>query len=266
MRFIYTKTFAVFAAFVAVTALFMFLQTQGWLDPIRQMFLQAPRPVAALADATARPIRNFFVTIYDLKGIVSDNQKLSAQVMHLQQQLADLDQEKRENEALRQELGFVSAAKYNLVACTVLGQNAFGLTDSLVLNCGTGRGVAEGQAVISQGRLVGKIVYAGASDSTALLAVSSKFSTDAELSKTGSDGLLEGSFGSGMVLDRLQQNEDVQKDWLVTTAGINPQIPKGILVGQIGEIISGPNDLFKKATVLSPVDFNGLDFVLVVKP
>ncbi len=265
MRFIYTKTFAAFAASLTIIVLLAFMQSKGWLNTVEQGFLQAPRPVAAFSRALARPFKNFFTTIYDLRKISKDNKALNDRLVELSQQTADYDQLKRENQALRQELGFIETVKFSLVPCTVLSQNPFGLTDTLVLNCGKNQGIKEGQAVLSQGYLVAKIVFVGKDNSTALLATDSKFSADAQLSKTGATGLVNGSFGSGLVLDRLSQNDQIDKGWQVITAGINDLIPKGILIGQVGDVISSGNDLFKKTTLLTPVDFSDINFVFVAK-
>ncbi len=266
MRFIYTKTFAIFAGCLVAVCLLAVMQVKGWLDPITEIFIQSPRPVEFAARAVARPVQGFFSTIFELRKIDSENTRLEQEVYSLQQQLVGYDQLRRENDALRKELGFVNTSPFALAPCTVLSENSFGVTDAFVLNCGGSQGVAVGQAVISEGYVVGKIIYAGKNSSTALLATSSKFVADAELSKTGADAIVTGSFGSGLILDHLSQNDDIEKGWLVTTAGINSQIPKGLLLGQVGDVISSPNDLFKKATVVSPVDFNNLDFVFVAKP
>lgn len=266
MRFIYSKIFAVFAVLVLLTAVLLFAQNRGWLGVARMALLGAPRPVVVITKSGVGSVKTFFSTVYGLKQIVHDNNDLKNQVRDLQRQLADLDLEKRENETLRQELGFAAKSPFALVPCTVLSQNPSGFTDSLVLNCGTNEGVEVGLAVISKGYLVAKIIYADSRSSTALLATSSKFLADAELTKTGADAVVDGSFGSGLLLDRLAQNSEIQKGWMVVTAGINRQIPKGILIGQVDETISSQNDLFKRATLLSPVDFSDLDFVFVVKP
>ncbi|MDE2311624.1 MAG: rod shape-determining protein MreC [Patescibacteria group bacterium] len=266
MRFIYTKGFLIFFATLSAVFFLLLLQAKGWLGPVRQVFVQAPRPVAYLVGKTAGSVKGFLAAVYQLRGIAAENATLRGQVVELQRQLTDYDQEKRDNEALRKQLGFADSVKYSLVACSAIAENPFGLTDTLVLNCGGKQGVAVGQAVVSEGYLVGKIIYVDKYSSTALLAISSKFSVDAQISKTGSYAIAEGSFGAGMVLDRLPQTQDLQAGWLVTTAGINEQVPKGILLGQIGDVISSQNDLFKKTTLLSPIDFSSLGFVFVARP
>jgi cell shape-determining protein MreC len=88
---------------------------------------------------------------------------------------------------------------------------------------------------------------------------------DASLSRQGISGLLKGSYGSGVILDLLPPDTQTTQGELVVTAGINPVIPKNILIGQVQEVISSPNDLFKKLTIQSPVNFHDLRYVFVVR-
>ena len=265
MRFIYTRSFAIFASCLVGLALVIFLQTKGWLGLLRYAVVQSPRPLVTSVKAVVNPVRNFFGTIYQLKKITSENAQLSNRVKQLDQNLADYEQLKKENDALRQELGFVRSSKLSLIPCTVLAPNAFGFTDAVTLNCGQDFDVQEGQAVLSEGFLVGKILYVSKNTSTALLASSAKFSTDARLAGSGAAGLAMGSYGSGMVLDQLPQNTSVNKGDMVVSAGISEKIPKDIPIGEVGETLSTSNDLFKKTTLLSPIDFNTLEFVFVVQ-
>jgi rod shape-determining protein MreC len=200
-----------------------------------------------------------------LRKITQENGQLHSQVIALQQQLVQENQQSLENQALRKELGFIKSSQYALASCTVLSENAFSLTDALVLNCGTENGIVEGQAVISQGYLVGKIIYSGRNSSTALLVSSSSFSADAKVSQNGATAIIRGSFGSGLILDQVPQTSGLQKGWIIVTAGINAKIPKNILIGEVGDTLSSGSDLFKRTAVVSPIDFNNLDFVFVVK-
>ena len=265
MRFIYTKAFAIFSTCVVIAAIVTFLQAKGYGGPIQAVFVNAPRPVAAAVSGIARPIKNFFSTIYNLKKITAENAGLSAQVYQLQQQLADYNQLSRENQDLKQELGFASASIIKLIPCTALVQNPLGLTDTMIINCGQSAGVSQGQGVVSRGYLIGKVVFAGKNSSTVLLLSSSQFSSDAQISATGNSGVVEGSFGSGIILDQLSQNDVVNPGDLVVTAGINPQIPRNLLIGRVGKVLSSQNDLFKRAAIVSPVNFTNLQFVFVAQ-
>lgn len=265
MRFIYTKTFAIFSAFLAVGVLLIFLQVKGLINPVKNIFLQAPRPVVYILDKTFYPVKSFFSTVYRLRSIVEENNKLQEQNFTLQQELVNYDETQAENAALTKELGFVQTTSLQIVPCTVISRDPFGFSDSMVINCGSQSGVLAGQGVISQGFLVGKITSTSQTSATLLLANSSQFSTDAKVSQTGTTAIVRGSFSSGLVLDQLPQTENTQTGELVTTAGISPQIPKDILIGEIGQVISGGSDLFKSTTLLSPIDFKNLEYVFVVK-
>ncbi len=265
MRFIYTKGFAVFAIALAIVVFLMFLQTKGFFGTIRSIILQIPKPLIYVVNGTTKPITGFFYALYHLRDIANENSNLKSQVIILKQQLVGADQIANENLVLRKELGILKNTKQSLVSCSVVSSTAFGFSDLVTLNCGSEEGVSEGQAVISQGYLAAKIIYTYKNSSTARLITSSNFVADAKISKTGAPVQVEGSFGSGIILDKLAQNDPLEKGWLVVTAGINDKIPKNILVGEVGEALSSGSELFKKSTLVSPVDFNNLTFVFVVK-
>ncbi len=265
MRFIYSKAFAIFSSCVLAVAFLVFLQVKGWLEPVRLAVLNSPRPVISLMKDVALPVKFFFSTIYQLHKITQENTQLKSKVAGLQQDLAGYEEAKKENSALKKELGFAQNSNLGLVPCSVLSQDPFGSDDAVILNCGLADGVAVGQAIISQGYLAGKIIYAGKHSSTAVLAISSDFSADAKVSQTSATAIVLGSFGSGLVLDQVPQTTDLQKGWLITTAGINAEIPKNILIGEVGDMLSGNSSLFKKATLMSPLDFRDLEFVFAVK-
>lgn len=265
MRFIYSKTFLVFASVLVIVVIGLVMQAKGWLQPIEYALLQAPRPVSNVVRSIANPVHTFFSTLGSLRGVVRENATLRAQVAQLQQQQVQFDKLKTDNDILREELKFKSQSKQTLEPCTVLSIDPQELSDAMVLSCGKEQGIEEGQAVISQGYMIAKVAYVGSYTTTALLISNAQVSIDAKLSKNNTEGVIKGSFGSGMVFDKVSQNADVQPGDLVVTAGINPRIPKDILIGQIGSVLSGQNDLFKRISVTSPVRQRAVEFVYVVK-
>jgi rod shape-determining protein MreC len=265
MKFIYSRSFTWFTAVLVVTVILLFLQNKGYLDMLKRVVVQAPRPIVKAGQAVAVPTRNFFSTLYGMRGIVKENTELKQQLYLMQERIVLLDQYGRENESLKQELGFKEKSPNALEPCTVLAIDPEGLTDAMVLDCGEEKGVRVGQAVIAQNHLVGKIVYAGSKTSTARMLTSPQALIDARVSKTGEEGLVNGSFNSGIVIDRLSQNAPLETGDIIVTAGINSLIPRNIVIGQVGEVVSRDNDLFKKAAIVSPIRFHNLQYVFVVK-
>ncbi len=265
MRFIYSKTFLAFAITLVLIVIGLVMQVKGWLQPIEYALLQAPRPVSSVVRAISEPIHTVFSTLGSLRSVVRENGTLRAQVAQLQQQQVQFDKLKTDNEILREELKFKTQSELTLEACSVLSIDPQELSDAMVLSCGQEQGLQVGQAVISQGYMIAKVVHVGSYTSTALLISNAQSSIDARLSKNNTEGVVKGSFGSGMVFDLVSQNADVAAGDLVVTAGINPRIPKDILIGQIGQVLSAQNDLFKKMSLTSPVRQRAVEFVFVVK-
>lgn len=265
MRFIYSKTFLAFATALVLIVIALVMQAKGWLQPIEYALLQAPRPISATVRAIAEPIRTVASTLGSLRSVVRENGVLRNQVVQLQQNQVQFDKLKTDNELLRNELKFKAQSDLVLESCNVLSIDPQELSDAIVLSCGKEQGIEEGQAVISQGYMIAKVAYVGSFTSTAILISNAQSSVDAKLSKNNTEGVIKGSFGSGMVFDLVSQNADVAQGDLVVTAGINAQIPKDILIGQVGSVLSGQNDLFKKMSVTSPVRQRAVEYVFVVK-
>lgn len=265
MRFIYSKTFAIFFICLVLVFMLVFLQAKGKIETIRRVFLELPRPIAKVTKIAVSPIKFFFSTIYHLKKIINENNSLSIKVVEQQKDLAELERLKRENETLIKELGFAKSSKQILARCAVLSKSIFGFSNAITLDCGKEKGIMEGQAVISQGYLVGKVIHSTNDLSTVLLAIASDFAVDARVGKNGTEGIVKGSFGSGLILEQVPQDAQIEKGWMVVTAGISEKIPKNLLLGEIGEVVSGSNDLLKRITIISPIKFHDLDFVFVAK-
>jgi rod shape-determining protein MreC len=265
MRFIYTKYFVVFfLSLVLVTGL-VFLETTNRAESLKKFLLAVPRPIILLTKNISRPVKNFFVTLYNLRGMARENQNLLVKVMKLEKNLVDYENEQKQNEVLRRELGFVKSTKLGFVPCSIISRNAFGYDESVVLDCGSLRGIKEGSGLVAEGFLVGKVIQVGNLSSVALLIRAANFTTDAKVSKSNTEGLVKGSYGFGIILDQIPQEAKLEKGELVATAGIDQRIPKNIPIGEIGDPISGNSELLKQMTVISPIDLKNLENIFVVE-
>lgn len=266
MKFIYTKTFFIFASILIVMVLALLLQAKGWLQPIEYLFLQIPKPAIAVVNAVTKPVMTVVHTLGSMRKIVTENRELAVTVSDLRSQQVVMEQLRLENDLLKKELDYKNKSSYQLQSCSILSMDPQNTTDAMILGCGNDTGIKIGQAVISQGYLVAKVVYVGNQTATAVLITNNQSTVDAKISKNNVEGVVKGSFGSGIVFDLVSQSAEANQNDLVVTAGIDPNIPKNILIGQIGQVISGNNDLFKRLTLVSPVRPNLIDYVFVVKP
>lgn len=265
MRFIYTRAFSIFFGFIVLLFIYTFLQTRGWLDPVNRIFLELPRPIKAGVSAVVNPIIEFYQTTARLPNLVKDNAVLAIRVRELETRQAQFDSIQRENQILLKELNFVKVSKYDLVRCSVLAYDPAGLTNTFNLNCGKDQGVLEGQGVVSQDRLIGKLIYVGNSISTGQFITHPSSSVDVKISRTGELGILKGSLAAGLVFESLGQQSEPQTGDMVVTAGVDSKLPGGLVVGSIDKIISENSDLFIKTSVLNSVVLEEIKYVFIVK-
>lgn len=266
MRFIYSKIFLIFVGVLVAVFIGLLMQAQGWLQPVEYVLLQAPQPVIRGVNVVTRPIATAVRTLGSLRGLVQENSELQQRVISLQESQVEFDRLASENEILKEELGFVGRTEFDLQPCRILSLDTQQSSDVINLNCGSEAGIEEGFAVIAKGHIFAKVVFVGNLTSSAVLLTNAQQTVDAKVSKNDTEGVVKGSFGSGLLFDLVSQSAEVGQGDLIVTAGIDPKIPRNILIGEVGQQLSGPNDLFKQLTVLSPVKVNVIDHVFIVKP
>ena len=136
----------------------------------------------------------------------------------------------------------------------------------LILNVGERDGVQLHNAVVAKdGVLIAKIIEVFAQSSKALLLTDSENQVAVTLSGgTPTSKLARGERGLSLILDQVPQQESLTKGQLVISSGLEPTIPRGLLVGEIEEIISGKNDLFQTAVLRPLVDYETVYLVAVI--
>ncbi len=265
MRFIYTKQFVIFIALLAFAALLMFLHSFGEFAAVESAIAEVPRPIIYIFKGAGRGISGFFSYFTFVSDLNKTNASLKAQVTQLQEENALLEQYKLENNVLKQELDYRARTPFKLALANVIGSNAAGFGNSVVISAGTDEGVTAGDAVVAQGVFVGKIQEADSETSKVTLVTDPTSRIEAEISGTANNGILRGDYDSGIVLDMISQNAQIQKSQEVITFGSNNGIPSGILIGTIAGIKSSKTDLLQQATVLSSADLRNISLVDVIK-
>lgn len=176
-----------------------------------------------------------------------------------------------ENSTLRKEL---SQAKAQLIQEQTLSPTTYnmvlsspiGLSRYLILNKGTNDSIAPGEPVVYKDSLIGIVKDSTSNRSKVILTSDpdSKISAFASNSQGKTKGLLLGQYGQEMLLDKILHNEQIELGALVYTDGLEEHLPKGLVLGQVTEIISSDNQVFKQAKVRPLSRAEDLDVVFVI--
>jgi rod shape-determining protein MreC len=266
LRFLYSKQFKYFIGALFIALVLICVHAFGWMSGIESGVADVPRPFVYVFESIGHGTRSFFGIFSSVSKLESQNAQLNAENTNLQEQLVSLQSDKLENELLRQELNYRSTTQLSVISASVIGKDPTGLSQTVTIDQGSKDGIQVGDAVVAQGVLIGKITNLTDYNAQVLLITDPQSSVDAEISVTGDTGVLNGSYGSGLTITMISQTSSITNGDLVVSAGLTAQVPKGILIGTIGDIQTGKNELLQNASVVSPVDFKNLQFFAVVKP
>ena len=236
----------------------------GITKPIKNYFWEGVRPVSFVFRSTLGKIFPFFEDIFHLRSIVKQNSDLISENLNLQSELARLSEVDYENEILKKELGFLkSQTSSKTIPAAIIGQSS-GYLRSFVIDKGKDADLQVGDAVISQGYLVGTLTEVRQNNSELTLITDFNSLVPVVLQKSRGTGLLRGGLG-GLFVEDIPLNIGIEKQEDVITSGLGGQIPAGILVGKVTDVISKEGEIFQKVSVSSPVDFSRLEVLFVIK-
>jgi rod shape-determining protein MreC len=265
MRYGSGKQNWIFAGLLVIAIFLILLNKVGFLKPAESVVVQSPRPFVYVLKGVGNSFTSFFSYFSSVRRINKENAVLEEKVRTLEQEKIILQQAKLENERLKKELDYREESPLEFISVKVIGKDPTNFSKTLILNAGENKGIKNGAAVLSQGIFVGKIVNVNSFTSQLMLVTDPQSNIDAQISSTGDNGIVRGSYGSGMVLDMISQNARINKGDEVVTLGLTARVPKGILMGTVGEFQSQKNDILQKATVVPSIDLENLDFVSVVR-
>ena len=84
--------------------------------------------------------------------------------------------------------------------------------------------------------------------------------------REGTMGVMEGRLGLTAIMDFIPQSEALIEGEKIITSGLEPGIPRGLMLGRVTRIVSENNDVWKKAEIEPLSDFNQLTIASVLLP
>src|SRR3989344_1765345 len=204
--------------------------------------------------------------LFNYSKIAAENAILKEELAKLSVDYLKLSALQGENDYLRQELNFIRAGHYQSEVAAVVGQLPFN-DQVLIIDKGSESGLTAGlPATFNQGILVGKIIQTETNRSLVELLTSAKSEVAATLSEAaGTNGLIKGAAGQGMILDLIPQDQEVKEGDKVMTSGLEEKMPRGLLIGQVGTVESRVGQVFKQARVVPPFDLRHSHILTVIK-
>jgi rod shape-determining protein MreC len=234
-------------------------------NPVRDAFSRVISPVQFLLQRLASPVGQATAWITHLGSLESDNQKLRSQAVELRNQIILLQEAQIENETLRKQLNFKSAApNYHLLSAEVIGHDPSNLLQYLIIDRGSKDGIQLGMPVLAAEGLVGRISEVSIDSAKVMLITDPSSSVSALIQRSRATGSVQGYPGDELVMRYIPQGDTVTPGDIVITSGLGGNFPKRLVIGQVVSVTNRDVEMFQEARLVPAVNLRDLETVMVL--
>ncbi len=262
-----SRTVSLLVTLVIISLVLILVSQSPQLQPVQDAIHTVLAPVQSGVNGASGTVGGWIETVRRGDDIRRENEQLKQDIESLTSENSRLRELERVNADLRRQLNFEREfPDLRGKGAVVLSRDPTGLNQILVIDKGSADGMIVGQAVTdSGGYFIGKIrVVTGAHQSEVLLITDVDSSIAVYVDRTGTDGVSNGRWPRGRLsVEHLSQDANLGKGDLLKTAG-RELVPRGLILGQIYNIVSNDVLLEQQADAYPLADLGGIDQVLVI--
>ena len=225
-------------------------------------------PLQAALRGGVREIQDIWGYIRGLRDLAMENRGLSEEIVYLRGEMRMARELERDNQMMRDLLGFVRRFPNRLISCEVIGRDGTGWWQTARLDKGAASGVAEGRAVITPEGLIGRTVSVSDRTADVLLLSDPSCKVSVRFARLGVFGVVEGlgkkpGEQPACRMDFISQTSEVQLGDEVVTSGLGGLFPKGLLVGRVSKVEMNEAGLYQTAWIDSSAGLGALEYAFV---
>jgi rod shape-determining protein MreC len=231
-------------------------------EPITRSTSFAVAPLLYATNRIKVQIKNEIAIFTEARSITLKYKALQEQNLALRNEVAQLNQLTEENNKLREQLGAPELDKFKLVPAKIISKE-----NTMTVVYDKNEEVTKGAVVVYKNNFIGRVIQA--TNRSASIALVTDPSIQMAVNIINNDkkiikGISSGQFGTGITVDRIEQNENIAKGNLVVLDK-SPGAPAGIVVGEVTDVVKIESDLFQRAKINSFVAFDALDMVFIIQ-
>jgi rod shape-determining protein MreC len=254
---------------LSLTIAALVLHETGNTQAVENLILRPVTPVQDHLSSLANDFSDLVQTFRDIQELRRRNEELQSLANSLMIENVRLKELESENEALRQLLQFTQANPTDSyraaeVVGHVIGQDPSNFLRYIIIDVGTGDGVAKGMPVVTDRGLVGRIVEVSSRSSKVLLINDVSSSVNAIIQSSRATGIVEGKADGSLVMKYIPQPVEVNVGDIILTSGLGATFPKRLVIGQVTAVHKRDIELFQEAEIKPTVDFDRVEIVLVL--
>lgn len=254
--------------FLAI-AIFLILVTLNkfFLNEVKNAFYTITSPIQNVLWKKGEEFSDFLQTLVKLRSLKIENQELLKQNQKLLSIMGEIKDLRKENQTLREALNLGLEKDFEMILVEVISKETEG--DFILISKGSEEGISESMPIITKEKIVvGTIEKVYKNFSRVLLLSNQKSSFDVEIQSEEGDeiyGLAQGEGDLRIRLKFVPQEEKITEGDMVFTTVLAGIFPKGLLVGEIGEVKKTDVSAFQEAEINPYFKRNLSEILFVIK-
>lgn len=246
----------------------------GPLAGLGRTALAAMAPLQEAVTTVTRPIGDFFSGLVHLPSVENENQQLRTELDAALAQIAAGTDQQSQIEQLSLLLGLKQSLTPTSVPAVVIANGVSNFRYTITINRGSDSGIERDQPVVTGSEqapiLVGRVTTVTAISAEVELIIDRNSTVAGRLSVSHETGQVEGQGEGDLRMSLVTPGTSVEGNETVVTQSyeVNGQrglFPPGLVIGQVSQVIPGPDGLQEFVTVRPAIDFSSLEFVLVLQ-
>jgi rod shape-determining protein MreC len=221
--------------------------------------------IAGLFNRIGLSVSNGLSDLAEIQTLRERNAELEETLAQFQAELVELREVTNDYQRLTDLLDYTSSREdQTFVTADVIALDQSGFLGNMIINRGSRDGITKGMPVVTREGLVGRVNAVSANATQVQLITDPDSAISARLQTTRVEGSVVGVFPGGLSMTLIPLGQTIQEGDLVITSGLGGNLPPDLTIGQVASIRQVEAELYQEAEVRSLVDFDTLEFVLVV--
>ncbi|MDR3130083.1 MAG: rod shape-determining protein MreC [Treponema sp.] len=267
----------VFAVLVLISFSLLFFSSRSFVIDFGSLGLSMYSGIRGGISGVASSLSRTILSVQELAVLRREYSELLDRMIRYERLERDAAELRRENNRLREQLGFTAQTEYRHIPAEIIGQDPDNLFSAFVINKGKRDGVAYNMPVIAYQRgmqsLAGKVLQAGQMESLVMPVYDVSCFVPARLAESRYDGLVEGQgkreYPLLMRLISKRAREEISIGDTIITSGVGgvypgAVYPPGITIGRVSRINYQEYETSMEAELEPVIDFSRLEYVFII--